>query len=505
MLVQLDTENADRDLTSQVTVLTHTPDASNPRWCVGYIAFGDGAKNLDGTGGDFELTVTVGGQTIEPDPQVIAFSTATRCAVWTTPFPVPTNAAVILNVKSPNAGDSDVDVTAYLYDALPQNVSSGIVESNLKQVLGTAPTEGAAGRLAAAMSKQWDVATPVFTAACVNQTIDNPTAAAIGTDAAGKVLVTPAQKLVTDANGYVTYANAAPPTADAIGTDAASKVLATPAQKLVTDANGYVTYANTPGDTAGVTTLLLRVPQVMEFTADGGHQYVKVDVVDWKGSAAQATIGTSTLVATDIVSGGAITTGSGKVTGVGTVDTVTAVTGLTPGNLDATVSSRSTLAAGAAMTLTGDYDAAKTAAQAGDEMDLVDAPNSTAVTAIQAGLSTLTAGGVWSNADRTLTAFGFTPTPSNAADTTAIKGVTDKLLTAIVLDGAVYQFTANALELAPSAGTALTAQQTRDAMKLAPSAGAAATGSIDAVLATLVPGTPVNLQIADTTITITDA
>lgn len=45
-----------------------------------------------------------------------------------------------------------------------------------------------------------------------------PTAAAIGTDAASKVLVTPAQKLVTDANGYVTYANAAPPSAADIKT-----------------------------------------------------------------------------------------------------------------------------------------------------------------------------------------------------------------------------------------------------------------------------------------------
>lgn len=51
-------------------------------------------------------------------------------------------------------------------------------------------------------------------------------------------------------------------------------------------------------------------------------------------------------------------------------------------------------AAGAGLTaITGvklhaDYDAAKTAAQAGAKMDLVDAPNATAVTAIQAGLST---------------------------------------------------------------------------------------------------------------------
>jgi hypothetical protein len=117
MITQLDTENADRDLTSQVTVLTHTPDTSNPMLCQGLIFLGDGTKNLDGSGGNFELTITVGGQTIEPDPQIITFSTATRVAVWTSVFPVPANNEVILKVKSPNTADTDVDATAYLYES----------------------------------------------------------------------------------------------------------------------------------------------------------------------------------------------------------------------------------------------------------------------------------------------------------------------------------------------------------------------------------------------------
>lgn len=45
----------------------------------------------------------------------------------------------------------------------------------------------------------------------------------------------------------------------------------------------------------------------------------------------------------------------------------------------------------AGVTLTSAYDAAKSAAAAGAQMDLVNAPNGTAVTAIQSGLSTLTA------------------------------------------------------------------------------------------------------------------
>jgi hypothetical protein len=75
-------------------------------------------------------------------------------------------------------------------------------------------------------------------------------------------------------------------------------------------------------------------------------------------------------------------------------------------NLDAAVSSRSTLAAGAAMTLTAAYDAAKAAAPAGAQMDLVNAPNATAITAIQAGLSTLTAAQVWAYSTRTLSSLG---------------------------------------------------------------------------------------------------
>lgn len=57
---------------------------------------------------------------------------------------------------------------------------------------------------------------------------------------------------------------------------------------------------------------------------------------------------------------------------------------------------------GDAMTLTEAYDAAKTAAQAGDEMDL----ESATITTIKSGLSTLDAAGVWAHGTRTLSSFG---------------------------------------------------------------------------------------------------
>ena len=155
---QFDTENADRNLTSIVKVLTHTPHATLPKMCIGYVAFGDGVKNLDGSGGNFELTVTVGGQTVQPNVQTIAFDTAVRTAVWTTPFPVPANKEVILRAKSPNAGDSDVDVTAYLYDLSSVIGTDGLglistdaqdlsatLDVNAKLLGGAAPNNLAAG------------------------------------------------------------------------------------------------------------------------------------------------------------------------------------------------------------------------------------------------------------------------------------------------------------------------------------------------------------------------
>jgi hypothetical protein len=113
-LYQLDTENADRNITSSIAVLTHTPTVNAV--CIGLVKLGDGVKNLSATGGDFEIVIAVGGQTVEPSPQILTFSTAVRTAIWTNPFPVIANDEVIIKVKSPNGADSDVDCTAYLFD-----------------------------------------------------------------------------------------------------------------------------------------------------------------------------------------------------------------------------------------------------------------------------------------------------------------------------------------------------------------------------------------------------
>jgi ferritin-like protein len=121
-------------------------------------------------------------------------------------------------------------------------------------------------------------------------------------------------------------------------------------------------------------------------------------------------------------------------------------------------------------TLQGNYAPAK----AGAQMDLVNAPNATAVTAIQDGLSKPgTAQTITAPADMALNStVAKDATVFKAADYTApdntgignIKTVTDKIDTALALDGAVYQYTANALELAPTGGTAPTVVQIRQEM-----------------------------------------
>jgi hypothetical protein len=114
-LKELYQESADHDIkTASHAVLTHTPTVA--AMCIALIKLGDGAKNLSATGGAFQLVITVGGQTVQPSPQSITFSTAVRAAVWTTPFAVPANDEVIISILSPNAADADVHVTASLFD-----------------------------------------------------------------------------------------------------------------------------------------------------------------------------------------------------------------------------------------------------------------------------------------------------------------------------------------------------------------------------------------------------
>lgn len=116
MITQLDTENADFDLTSIQTVLTDTPDVTNPMLCQILLAIGDGSKDLDASGGTFEITININGVPLQPSPTTQYFAAVARVMWWSDPFPVPANMAVTIQLESPNGADTDVDVTAYLYE-----------------------------------------------------------------------------------------------------------------------------------------------------------------------------------------------------------------------------------------------------------------------------------------------------------------------------------------------------------------------------------------------------
>ena len=123
MIEQLDTENADRDIkTAYIACLTHTPSTVEAMQCQAALHLGDGAKDLDGTGGTFKIKVNIGSQESHELSYTVTAGD-TRTVLWTEPFPVPANTAVVIYLLSPNAADADVDVTGYLYDCDPLGVT----------------------------------------------------------------------------------------------------------------------------------------------------------------------------------------------------------------------------------------------------------------------------------------------------------------------------------------------------------------------------------------------
>jgi hypothetical protein len=134
-------------------------------------------------------------------------------------------------------------------------------------------------------------------------------------------------------------------------------------------------------------------------------------------------------------------------------------------NLDAAVSSRSTLAAGA-------------------QMDLVDAPNATAVTAIQSGLSTLTAQQVWEYSTRTLSNFG-----------TLVADIWGALLTGISTVGSIGKLIKDNLDAAVSSRSTYAGADTAGTTTLLDRLTAARAGYLDKLN---VSGTLAHSDAADT-------
>lgn len=125
MIEQLDTETADRDISSYIVCLTHTPSTVEAMHCQGILDLGVGAKLLDGTGGTFKTRVTIGAQEGVEKSHLL---TAANTGAWikTDKFLVPANEEITIEVLSPNGADSDVKVVGYLYDMDPLAVTPNL-------------------------------------------------------------------------------------------------------------------------------------------------------------------------------------------------------------------------------------------------------------------------------------------------------------------------------------------------------------------------------------------
>lgn len=133
---ELTSEDDVVDITSIYTALTHSPSETTDMLCQVYIVIGSVGDSLDGSGGLFEITITVEGQTIQPNPQVMNFGPEVLSAIWSSQFPVPAGDEVIVKILSPNVADTTVYIKAYLYDVFPLITSSGVVEADMIKLSG---------------------------------------------------------------------------------------------------------------------------------------------------------------------------------------------------------------------------------------------------------------------------------------------------------------------------------------------------------------------------------
>lgn len=162
--------------------------------------------------------------------------------------------------------------------------------------------------------------------------------------------------------------------------------------------NYLVVVKATVDDVSGVATHTFQIQSEVDARSVSA-QNVSANVEQWKGSTAPAMTGDAyarlgspagASVSADLAAVAAVTT---KVNTMLTADganykfTPAALQEVSVGDIDVNDLRQSYWdPATDPVILTSDYDAAKTAAQAGDAMDLVGAPNATAIAAIQSGL-----------------------------------------------------------------------------------------------------------------------
>ena len=114
MLPLIKSENNDLDLTGTPTALSSTTlSTGRSLQCQLNVIVGDGSKNLAGSG-TLTVAITLGGNQLLPD--ITASISGGRVTVQSGLIAVPSGTAISATVSSSDGGDTDVDVTAELYE-----------------------------------------------------------------------------------------------------------------------------------------------------------------------------------------------------------------------------------------------------------------------------------------------------------------------------------------------------------------------------------------------------
>ena len=148
-------------MTTQQTVFSYDNAYNEHSICQIVVYIGDGVNDLDGSGGDFELTLILGDFTVQPEPQLIYFDATTQSSIFTEQFPLRNDQTVTVKLKSPNAADSAVYVRACIYEIGIQSIrakldyiASRVATTTISTTGGSASggTSGAGGGVYATTS-----------------------------------------------------------------------------------------------------------------------------------------------------------------------------------------------------------------------------------------------------------------------------------------------------------------------------------------------------------------
>lgn len=130
-----------RDITSAVQCHTYTNTDTEVVTCQASVTFGNGSDDLDGSGGEFELTLDIGSSPVMPDTQYVWFGEVSRAIVYSRQFTLPVGETASISVKSPNSADTSVWVKACIYEIGIESLRTDI-SSEVTEIIGSVVAAG---------------------------------------------------------------------------------------------------------------------------------------------------------------------------------------------------------------------------------------------------------------------------------------------------------------------------------------------------------------------------